>query len=199
MLPIVRVAHHRDIEKDSEAIAEMVRLQLQRLDPENPEEGIGTSDLEIKVAIDDSSLDIQIHTNSVLDKEKLLTLVRTELQNLQIESVAKVRIHCWRNDEEFDQTTDEELIQPSPLWTEQFMLEPLRLFKYQDLGQDLDLEFDNSRSLEIKNPDTKIQIQKIHIHKIQKELPSHNYQNVRSYNRRSPKLQQLVIMPKNIW
>ena len=155
MLPIVRVAHHRDIEKDSEAIAEMVRLQLQRLDPENPEEGIGTSDLEIKVAIDDSSLDIQIHTNSVLDKEKLLTLVRTELQNLQIESVAKVRIHCWRNDEEFDQTTDEELIQPSPLWTEQFMLEPLRLFKYQDLGQDLDLEFDNSRSLEIKNPDTK--------------------------------------------
>ena len=155
MLPIVRVAHHRDIEKDSEAIAEMVRQQLQRLDPENPEEGIGTSDLEVKVAIDDSSLDIQIHTNSVLDKEKLLTLVRTELQNLQIESVAKVRIHCWRNDEEFDQTTDEELIQPSPLWTEQFMLEPLRLFKYQDLGQDLDLEFDNSRSLEIKNPDTK--------------------------------------------
>ena len=155
MPPIVRVAHHRDIEKDSEAIAEMVRHHLQRLDPENPEEGIGTSDLEIKVAIDDSSLDIQIHTNSVLDKEKLLTLVRTELQNLQIESVAKVRIHCWRNDEEFDQTTDEELIQPSPLWTEQFMLEPLRLFKYQDLGQDLDLEFDNSRSLEIKNPDTK--------------------------------------------
>jgi hypothetical protein len=35
------------------------------------------------------------------------------------------------------------------------MLEPSRLFKYQDLGQDLDLEFDNSRSLEIKNSDIK--------------------------------------------
>jgi hypothetical protein len=152
MLPIVRVAHHRDIEKDSEAIAEIVRHQLQCLNIENLEEGI---DLEVKASIDDSSLDLQIHTNSVLDKEKLLTLVRTELQNLQIESVAKVKVHCWRNDEEFDQTTDEELIQPSPLWTEQFMLEPSRLFKYQDLGQDLDLEFDNSRSLEIKNSDIK--------------------------------------------
>jgi hypothetical protein len=125
---------------------------LQCLNIENLEEGI---DLEVKASIDDSSLDLQIHTNSVLDKEKLLTLVRTELQNLQIESVAKVKVHCWRNDEEFDQTTDEELIQPSPLWTEQFMLEPSRLFKYQDLGQDLDLEFDNSRSLEIKNSDIK--------------------------------------------
>jgi hypothetical protein len=152
MLPIVRLAHHRD----PEAIAEIVRHHLQCLNTENLEEGIGIADLEVKASIDDSSLDLQIHTNSVLDKEKLLTLVRTELQNLQIESVAKVRIHCWRKDEEFDQTTDEELIQPSPLWTEQFMLEPSRLFKYQDLGQDLDLAFDNSRSPEAKITETKI-------------------------------------------
>lgn len=143
MLPIVKLAHHRDIEKDSVAIAEIVRHQLQWLNTENLEDGIGLSDLEVKATIDDSSLDLQIHTNSFLDKEKLLTLVRSELQNLQIESVAKVRVHCWRNDEEFDQ--------PSPLWTEQFMLEPLRLLKYQDL----DLELNNSRSLEIKNPEIK--------------------------------------------
>jgi len=152
MLPIVRLAHHRDIERDAEAIAEIVRYQLQCLETENPEEGIGISDLEVKVAINDSSLDLQIHTNSVLDKEKLLTLVRSELQNLQIESVAKVRVHCWRNDEEFDQTTPEEPNQPSPLWTEQFMLEPLRLSKYPSL----DLELDNWRSPESKISETKI-------------------------------------------
>jgi hypothetical protein len=153
MLPIVRFAHHRDIERDSEAIAEIVRHQLQRLATENLEEGIGISDLEVKVAIDDSSLDLQIHTNSVLDKQKLLILVRSELQNLQIESVAKVRVHCWRNDEEFDQTMTEDVNLPSPLWTEQFMLEPSRSSKYQNLDSDLS----DRRSPEImRSPETKI-------------------------------------------
>jgi len=151
MLPIVRVAHNRDIEKDSEAIAEIVQHHLQRLNTENLEEGIGIADLEVKATIDDSNLDLQIHTNSVLDKEKLLTLVRGELQNLHIESVAKVRVHCWRNDEEFEQTT-EELNAPTPLWTEQFMLEPSQLSKYQNL----DLDLSAWRSPETKIPETKI-------------------------------------------
>ena len=148
MLPIVRLAHHRD----PEAIAEIVRHQLQCLNTENLEEGIGIADLEVKASIDDSSLDLQIHTNSVLDKEKLLTLVRSELQNLHIESVAKVRVHCWRNDEELDQTTGEEHNTPIPLWTEQFMLEPSQLSKYQNL----DLDLSEWRSPEIKIPEIKI-------------------------------------------
>jgi len=147
MLPIVRLAHHRD----PEAIAEIVRHQLQCLNTENLEEGIGIADLEVKASIDDSSLDLQIHTNSVLDKEKLLTLVRSELQNLHIESVAKVKVHCWRNDQEFDQTTGEELNVPIPLWTEQFMLEPSQLSKYQNLDSDLG----DWRSPEIKIPETR--------------------------------------------
>ncbi|MEI6329234.1 MAG: hypothetical protein WCP16_08375 [Pseudanabaena sp. ELA645] len=148
MLPIVRLAHHRD----PEAIAEIVRHQLQCLNTENLEEGIGISDLEVKVTIDDSSLDLQIHTNSVLDKEKILTLIRYELQNLHIESVAKVRVQCWRNDEEFDQTTTEELNAPTPLWTEQFMIEPSQLSKYQNL----DLDLSEWRSPEAKIPEAKL-------------------------------------------
>jgi hypothetical protein len=151
MLPIVRVAHNRDIEKDLEAIAEIIQHHLQRLNTENLEEGIGIADLEVKATIDDSNLDLQIHTNSVLDKEKLLTLVRGELQNLHIESVAKVRVHCWRNDEEFEQTT-EELNAPTPLWTEQFMLEPSQLSKYQNL----DLDLSDWRSPEAKITEPKI-------------------------------------------
>ena len=151
MLPIVRVANHQDIEKNAEAIAEIVQHHLQRLNTENLEEGIGIADLEVKATIDDSNLDLQIHTNSVLDKEKLLTLVRGELQNLHIKSVAKVRVHCWRNDEEFDQTTTEELNAPTPLWTEQFMLEPSQLFKYQNL----DLDLSEWRSPEAKITETK--------------------------------------------
>lgn len=152
MLQIVRVAHNRDIEKDSEAIAEIVQRHLQRLNAENLEGGIGIAELEVKATIDDSNLDLQIHTNSVLDKEKLLRLVRGELQNLQIESVAKVRVHCWRNDEEFDQTTTEELNAPTPLWTEQFMLEPSQLSKYQNL----DLDLSEWRSPETKITETKV-------------------------------------------
>ena len=151
MLPIVRLAHDRDVEKNAEAIAEIVQHHLQRLNTENLEEGIGIADLEVKATIDDSNLDLQIHTNSVLDKEKLLTLVRGELQNLHIKSVAKVRVHCWRNDEEFDQTTTEELNAPTPLWTEQFMLEPSQLFKYQNL----DLDLSEWRSPEAKITETK--------------------------------------------
>jgi hypothetical protein len=157
MLPIVRVAHHQDIKKNAEAIAETVQRHLQHLNTENLEEGIGIADLEVKATIDDSNLDLQIHTNSVLDKEKLLTLIRGELQNLQIESVAKVRIHCWRNDEEFDQTTTEELNAPTPLWTEQFMLEPSQLSKYQNL----DLDLSEWRSPEAKIPEAKIPEAKI--------------------------------------
>ena len=128
MLLIAELAHHRD----PEAIAEIIRQELQPFDIEG---------LIVEVAIVDSTLELQVRTNSAIDKEKLLTLVRSELQNLRIESVAKFRIHCWRN--------DEEMHEQRLLWTEQFMPEPLK----SSLSQILELESDNSRSLETRSPE----------------------------------------------
>ena len=102
MISIAELAHQRD----PEAIAEIIRQELQRLDSEQ---------IAVEVAIADSGLELQIRTNSAIDKDKLLTLVRSELQNLYIQSVAKVKIYCWRN--------DQEILEPRLLWTEQFTLE----------------------------------------------------------------------------
>ncbi len=102
MLSIAELAHQRD----PKAIAEIICQELQPLDIEQ---------LNIAVDIVDSSLEIQIRTDSVIDKEKLLALVHSKLQNLHIESVAKFRIHCWRNDQEMQEQR--------LLWTEQFMLD----------------------------------------------------------------------------
>jgi len=102
MLSIAELAHKRY----PKAIAKMLCQELQPLDIEQ---------LDVAVDIVDSSLEIQIRADSVIEKEKLLALVHSKLQNLHIESVAKFRIHCWRNDEE----THEQ----RPLWTEQFMLD----------------------------------------------------------------------------
>ena len=113
MLSIAKLTHPRD----TEAIAEIMRQELQALDMES---------LAVEVNIVDSSLELQIRTNSAVDKEKLLTLVRSKFQNLRIESVAKFRVHCWRNDEEMQRL----------LWTEQFMLEPSEL----SVDQTLELE-----------------------------------------------------------
>ncbi|MBD2188552.1 hypothetical protein [Pseudanabaena mucicola] len=102
MLSIAKFTHHRD----PDAIANILRQDLQPL---------GIEKLSVEVKINDSRLDIQIRTNSAIDKEKLLTLVRNQIQNLHVESVAKFRIHYWRNDEE---RQEQHL-----LWTEQFMVE----------------------------------------------------------------------------
>ena len=104
MISIAELAHQRD----PEAIAEIIRQELQRLDSEQ---------IAVEVAIADSGLELQIRTNSAIDKDKLLILVRSELQNLYIQSVAKVKIYCWRN--------DQEILEPRLLWTEQFTLEPV--------------------------------------------------------------------------
>jgi hypothetical protein len=141
MLSIAELAHHRD----PEAIAEFIRRKLQHLDTEL----LDTKHLVVEVAIVDSSLELQIRTDSAIDKEKLLTLVRSELQNLRIESVAKFRIHCWRN--------DEEIHEQRLLWTEQFMLEPPklspRLLSNSSSLQGLELESDKTRSPEMRSPE----------------------------------------------
>ncbi|PZO43336.1 MAG: hypothetical protein DCF19_05155 [Pseudanabaena frigida] len=124
MLSIAELAHQRD----PEAIAEIIRQELQPLNVEC---------LKVEADIVDSSLELKIQANSAIDKEKLLTLVRSEFQNLHIESVAKFRIHCWRN--------DEDMPEQRLLWTEQFMLEPLRT----SLSQTLELELDNIQSSEV--------------------------------------------------
>lgn len=102
MLSIAKFTHQRD----ADAIANILRQDLQPL---------GIEKLSVEVKINDSRLDIQIRTNSAIDKEKLLTLVRNQIQNLHVESVAKFRIHYWRND---DERQEQQL-----LWTEQFMVE----------------------------------------------------------------------------
>ncbi len=102
MLSIAELAH----KPDPKAIAKIICQELQPLD---------IKQLDVAVDIVDSSLELQIRTDSAIDKEKLLTLVHSKLQNLHIESVAKFRIHCWR--------TDEEMHEQRLLWTEQFMLD----------------------------------------------------------------------------
>ncbi len=115
MLSISEIAH----QKYPETIADVIRHELQRLEIEQP---------DVEASIIDSSLELQIRTDSAIDKEKLLTLVRGEIQNLHIESVAKFRIHCWRN--------DQELHEYRLLWSEQLMLESLK----SPLSQTLELD-----------------------------------------------------------
>lgn len=136
MLSIAELAHQRD----PQAIAKIIRQELQTL---------GSQHLDVEVAIVDSNLELQIRTNSAIDKEKLLTLVSSNLQNLHIESVAKFKVHCWRNDDEMNEQR--------LLWTEQFMLEP----PPSSLSQTLELESENlelpeSPSLERRSPETQL-------------------------------------------
>lgn len=122
-------------QRDPQAIAEIIRQELQIL---------GADRCDIEIAIIDSSLDLQIRTNSTIDREKLLTLLRIQLHNLRIESVAKVRVHCWRNDEE---THEQHL-----LWTEQMMLEPLTSSAAM---QALELESEHLGSAELQGLETR--------------------------------------------
>ena len=118
MLSIAELAHKRD----PQAIAEIIRQELQVL---------GTHYFDTEVTIIDSSLELQIRTNSSIDKQKILTLVHSKLHNLHIESVAKFRVYCWRKDEE---THEQHL-----LWTEQFMVDSLKL----SLSHTSELQSDN--------------------------------------------------------
>ncbi len=132
MLSIAELAH----KQYPKAIAEMICQELQPLDMEK---------LDVAVDIIDSILEIQIRTDSAIDKEKLLTLVHSKLQNLHIESVAKFRIHCWRNDEE---SQEQQL-----LWTEQFMLDLPKSSRL--LPPDIDPELDRHRS-EMRSPEPQL-------------------------------------------
>lgn len=116
MLSIAELAHQRD----PQAIAEIIRQDLQAFNYQH---------LHIEVAIVDSNLELQIRTDSAIDKEKLLTLISSNLQNLHIESVAKFKVQCWRNDDEIGQRL---------LWMEQVMLEPLQSSLPQTLEIDLE-------------------------------------------------------------
>ncbi|NMF57650.1 hypothetical protein [Pseudanabaena yagii] len=115
MLSIAELAHQRD----PQAIAEIIRKELQPLNYQH---------LNVEVTIVDSNLELQIRTDSAIDKEKLLTLISSNLQNLHIESVAKFKVQCWRN--------DDEIHEQRLLWTEQVMLEPLQ----SSLSQTLEME-----------------------------------------------------------
>jgi hypothetical protein len=102
MTSIAKFAYQRD----PEAIAKIICQELQLFDIDR---------LGVEVDIVDSNLELQIRADSAIDKEKLLTVVCRELQNLHIESVAKFKIHCWRN--------DEEMHEQRLLWTEQFVMD----------------------------------------------------------------------------
>lgn len=135
MLLIAELAHQRD----PKAIAEIICQELQPLDIER---------LSVDVDIVDSILDMQIRTDSAIDREKLLTLVRSKFQDLQIESVAKFKIHCWRN--------DEEMHEQRLLWTEQFMLD-MPISSPKSLPRSLpELELDDMRSPEAGLTETRL-------------------------------------------
>jgi hypothetical protein len=150
MLSIAELAHKRY----PKAIAKMLCQELQLLDIEN---------LDVAVDIVDSSLEIQIRADSAIDKEKLLTLVHSKLQNLHIESVAKFRIHCWRNDEE----TQEQRL----LWTEQFMLELPKssLTPSPDIVPESD-----SKPLKTRSPEPQLSKQSVLQNAIKKIAPSNS-------------------------
>ncbi|TYQ24043.1 hypothetical protein PseudUWO311_20470 [Pseudanabaena sp. UWO311] len=150
MLSIAELAHKRY----PKVIAKMLCQELQPLDIEN---------LDVAVDIVDSSLEIQIRADSAIDKEKLLTLVHSKLQNLHIESVAKFRIHCWRNDEE----TQEQRL----LWTEQFMLELSKssLTPPPDIVPESD-----SKPLETRSPEPQLSKQSVLQNAIKKIAPSNS-------------------------
>ena len=122
-------------QQDTEAIAEIIRQELQPL---------GIDHLAVEVNIIDSSLELQIRTNSAVDREKLLTLVCRKFQDLRIESVTKFRVHCWRN--------DEQMHEQRLLWVEQFMLEPLKL----SLVQSPELESDKVVSPDMRSPEPQL-------------------------------------------
>jgi len=132
MLSIAELAHKRD----PQAIADIICQELQPLNIDR---------VGVEVDIVDSSLELQIRTDSAIDKEKLLTLVHSKLQNLHVESVAKFRIHCWR--------TDQEIHEQRLLWTEQFMLDlpktSLRAFP------ELEPDLDTTRSPETHLPEVR--------------------------------------------
>jgi hypothetical protein len=150
MLSIAELAHKRY----PKAIAEMLCQELQPLDIEQ---------LDVDVNIVDSSLEVQIRADSAIDKEKLLTLVHSKLQNLHIESVAKYRIHCWRNDEE----TQEHRL----LWTEQFMLELPK--SSLTLLPDIDPELADKR-FEKRSPEPQLSKQSVLQNAIKKIAPSNS-------------------------
>jgi hypothetical protein len=133
MLSIAELTHKRY----PKAIAEMLCQELQPLNIEQ---------LDVAVDIVDSILEIQIRADSAIDKEKLLTLVHSKLQNLHIESVSKFRIHCWRNNEE----THEKRL----LWTEQFMLDMPKLSLTS--SPDIDPELEHLKQTETRSPEPQL-------------------------------------------
>lgn len=136
MLSIAELAHQRD----PQAIAEIIRQELQTLD---------SNHLDVEVSIVDSNLELQIRTDSAIDKEKLLTLVSSNLRTLHIESVAKFKIHCWRNDDEMNEQR--------LLWTEQFMMESLSSSLSKPLELESEhLELPESLALEKRSPETQL-------------------------------------------
>ena len=150
MLSIAELAHKRD----PKAIAEIICQELQILDIEEP---------NVVVEIVDSSLELQIRTDSAIDKEKLLTLVHGKLQNLHIESLAKFRIHCWRNDQE----THEQRL----LWTEQFMLDLPKssLTSFPDIDPVLD-----DQRPEMRSPEPQLSKHSVLQNAIKKIAPSNS-------------------------
>ena len=133
MLSIAELAQRRD----PKAIAEIICQEL---------ESLGINGLDVDVDIIDSSLELQIRTNTAIDKEKLLTLVHSKLENLHIESVAKLRLHCWRD--------DDEMHEQRLLWTEQIMLNlPVAS---QTPPSSLESDLDNQKSSDLRVPEPKL-------------------------------------------
>ncbi len=149
MLSTAELAHKRY----PKAIAEMICQELQPLDIEK---------LDVAVDIVDSSLEIQIRTDSAIDKEKLLTLVHSKLQNLHIESVAKFRIHCWRN--------GQEMHEQRLLWTEQFMLDLPK--SSLTLSPDIDPALDQRP--EMRSPEPQLSKHSVLQNAIKKIAPSNS-------------------------
>ncbi|MFM7888945.1 MAG: hypothetical protein ACKPCM_20125 [Pseudanabaena sp.] len=130
MLSIAELAHQRD----PQAIAEVIRRELQALNYQH---------LHVEVAIIDSNLELQIRTDSAIDKEKLLTLISSNLQNLHIESVAKFKVQYWRDDDEIGQRL---------LWMEQVMLEPL----HSSVSQNFEIEPESPENAPIDTSEVRV-------------------------------------------
>ncbi|PZV11590.1 MAG: hypothetical protein DCF20_19210 [Pseudanabaena sp.] len=158
MLSIAELAHKRD----PRAITEIICHELQPLD---------IKQLDVAVDIVDSSLELQIRTDSAFDKQKLLTLVHSKLQDLHIESIAKFKIHCWRKDEEMQEHR--------LLWTEKFMLDMPKSSPRSVSISDLQPLLDNSKSPEERKSETRSPEPKLSKHfvlqqAISKIFPTHN-------------------------
>ncbi|MFM7603107.1 MAG: hypothetical protein ACKO7R_18220 [Pseudanabaena sp.] len=151
MLSIAELAHKRD----PKAIAEIICQELQPLDIQK---------LDVAVEIVDSSLELQIRTDSAIDKEKLLTLVNVKLQNLHVESVAKFKIHCWRNDQEMNEQR--------LLWTEQFMLDLST--SSPNTTPDLEPELESNRSPATRAQEPKLSKHSVLQQAISKIAPTHS-------------------------